>query len=129
MFWFVVLLVFSEMCQCLTGAAEGSYSCNCANGFTGKHCELDTDECDPNPCQRKSTCADGFLSYTCDCTEGSSGTNCEEISKFQFCPGLSRSLILAEVTSPAGKRHVFAKWWPIQKQRKGQPLNYTQTNL
>ena len=40
-------------------------------------CNLDSDECSPDPCQNGGTCVDLVGSYRCDCKTGYSGTNCE----------------------------------------------------
>lgn len=56
---------------CLDGI--GNYTCLCVDGFIGKMCEIDKDECDPNPCQH-GTCQDYVNSYSCTCEPGFSGT-------------------------------------------------------
>ena len=32
------------------------YSCTCAVGWTGRNCEINIDDCSPNPCQNGGTC-------------------------------------------------------------------------
>ena len=55
-----------------------SYSCNCAAGYQGDNCALETDECRPNnPCQNGGACTDEFLSFTCVCEPGYGGELCE----------------------------------------------------
>ena len=34
----------------------GDYLCQCLDGYTGKNCDTEINECDPNPCQNGGTC-------------------------------------------------------------------------
>uniref|UniRef100_A0A8B9HXL3 Sushi, von Willebrand factor type A, EGF and pentraxin domain-containing protein 1 n=1 Tax=Astyanax mexicanus TaxID=7994 RepID=A0A8B9HXL3_ASTMX len=54
-----------------------SLRCECVQGYRGKLCEVDEDECEPNPCVNGATCEDGVGSYTCRCPPGFNGTRCE----------------------------------------------------
>uniref|UniRef100_T1IJR3 Notch n=1 Tax=Strigamia maritima TaxID=126957 RepID=T1IJR3_STRMM len=51
--------------------------CLCVEGFGGKHCDKDINECATTPCQNGATCNDYVNSYTCNCMMGFSGTDCE----------------------------------------------------
>ena len=58
--------------------------CICPRGYTGTNCDIDIDECDPDPCQNGATCTqttDGTTlalnRFHCDCPLGYDGTNCE----------------------------------------------------
>lgn len=51
--------------------------CQCVEGYRGRLCEVDVDECDPNPCVNGASCLDGLGSYTCRCLPGFNGTRCE----------------------------------------------------
>ena len=55
----------------------GMYTCLCQDGFTGKHCETDIDECLSSPCRNGATCNQYVNSYTCSCPAGFSGVNCQ----------------------------------------------------
>ncbi|XP_070551898.1 uncharacterized protein [Ptychodera flava] len=58
------------------------YTCECASGFHGPHCEYEiakTDECSSQPCQNGGTCIDGTGTFTCTCVKGFEGENCEHI--------------------------------------------------
>ena len=49
--------------------AENDASCACAGGYTGDFCEIDINECDPNPCLH-GQCTDGVNTFTCSCETG-----------------------------------------------------------
>lgn len=55
--------------------------CLCVNGFEGKQCEIDIDECSSNPCQNGATCNQYVDSYTCTCPLGFSGSDCQTNDK------------------------------------------------
>ena len=52
------------------------YACVCTDGFDGIDCEVNIDDCDPNPCAH-GTCVDYIDEYACECEAGYQGTNCE----------------------------------------------------
>ncbi|KAJ8318762.1 hypothetical protein KUTeg_003853 [Tegillarca granosa] len=56
---------------------EGGYHCSCLKGYSGSHCQHNTDECS-NPCQNSAKCTDGLNSYQCSCLPGYKGKNCDE---------------------------------------------------
>uniref|UniRef100_A0A8C2AFT3 Notch receptor 2 n=1 Tax=Cyprinus carpio TaxID=7962 RepID=A0A8C2AFT3_CYPCA len=57
---------------------EGSFTCNCAPGYTGPRCEQDINECGSNPCQNDATCLDQIGDYNCICMPGFTGTLCTD---------------------------------------------------
>lgn len=69
-------------CECLNGAScvtnvnlpagSGEYQCLCLEGFKGERCEVDIDDCKPNPC-RLGRCIDGPNSFSCVCPPGMTG--------------------------------------------------------
>uniref|UniRef100_A0A672GHX4 Si:dkey-30e9.7 n=1 Tax=Salarias fasciatus TaxID=181472 RepID=A0A672GHX4_SALFA len=69
-------------CDCLNGAScaanvhlpagSGEYVCVCPDGFRGERCEVDVDDCKPNPC-RLGRCIDLPNSFSCVCPLGMTG--------------------------------------------------------
>lgn len=53
-----------------------SYKCVCVPGITGENCEINVNECDPEPCVHGS-CKDVIGNYECECEDGFEGTQCE----------------------------------------------------
>ncbi|CAG2213016.1 unnamed protein product [Mytilus edulis] len=53
------------------------YSCSYPPGYKGKNCEIDINECLPNPCKHGATCNDKVNDYSCTCPPGYKGKNCE----------------------------------------------------
>uniref|UniRef100_A0A3B4ZUE1 Si:dkey-30e9.7 n=1 Tax=Stegastes partitus TaxID=144197 RepID=A0A3B4ZUE1_9TELE len=74
-------------CECLNGAScitnvnlpagSGEYVCVCLDGFRGRRCEVDVDDCKPNPC-RLGRCIDAPNSFSCICPPGMTGRTCRE---------------------------------------------------
>ncbi|XP_058503446.1 von Willebrand factor D and EGF domain-containing protein isoform X2 [Solea solea] len=74
-------------CDCLNAArcatninfpaGSGEFLCVCLSGFTGSRCEVNVDDCKPNPC-RLGRCIDGTDSFSCVCPPGMTGHTCRE---------------------------------------------------
>ncbi|KAJ3597717.1 hypothetical protein NHX12_001234 [Muraenolepis orangiensis] len=83
----VSVQVFVSPCGCGNGgscvpkmngaAGSGEYACACLDGFAGGLCEVDVDDCKPNPC-RLGRCIDGHNSFSCICPPGMTGNTCRE---------------------------------------------------
>lgn len=90
-FWVRFLFVFSgfycnvdvDECKtqpgiCKNGATcmntpVGSYTCICVNGWTGKNCTTNIDDCADHPCYNGGTCHDKVGYYFCECPIGKTG--------------------------------------------------------
>ncbi|KAK2149235.1 hypothetical protein LSH36_460g02011 [Paralvinella palmiformis] len=55
--------------------SDNNYTCICAPGYTGYHCEIDL--CNPSPCQNATECIDLGHDFQCTCRPGFSGAHCE----------------------------------------------------
>ncbi|XP_008429180.1 von Willebrand factor D and EGF domain-containing protein isoform X2 [Poecilia reticulata] len=76
-----------QSCDCLNAAScitnanspvgSAEYVCVCPDGFTGRRCEVDVDDCKPNPC-RLGRCVDRPNSFSCFCPPGMTGRTCRE---------------------------------------------------
>ncbi|XP_057690157.1 von Willebrand factor D and EGF domain-containing protein-like isoform X2 [Corythoichthys intestinalis] len=79
--------VWVRLCMCANGgqcvsdakgpAGNGEYACVCPDGFKGQRCEVDVDDCKPNPC-RLGRCVDAANAFTCICPPGMTGVTCRE---------------------------------------------------
>uniref|UniRef100_A0A914PNX9 EGF-like domain-containing protein n=1 Tax=Panagrolaimus davidi TaxID=227884 RepID=A0A914PNX9_9BILA len=74
------------------------FKCTCTKGWEGRHCEIMTDNCDPNPCiyeewgiKNETTCTNLLADYSCDCPPGTSGKNCS--INFDDCQRTGKSLL------------------------------------
>jgi len=53
------------------------YKCNCTNGYSGKNCDINLDDCKPtNPCVN-GVCEDLVGGYKCKCNNGWKGEKCD----------------------------------------------------
>ena len=39
-----------------TNTGEGSYTCQCMDGYSGTNCEIEIDDCKHQPCRNAGTC-------------------------------------------------------------------------
>uniref|UniRef100_A0A7M5XQ89 EGF-like domain-containing protein n=2 Tax=Clytia hemisphaerica TaxID=252671 RepID=A0A7M5XQ89_9CNID len=54
-----------------------SFTCKCKNGFNGKFCKNNIDDCKRVRCLNGGTCKDGIASFNCQCKPGFSGKFCQ----------------------------------------------------
>lgn len=63
-----------DLNQCQhNGTCTGSrdnYTCACAKGFEGHHCEIDVNDCAAGPCGEYGICVDKTGGHQCYCTPG-----------------------------------------------------------
>merc|ERR1712151_816466 len=79
----------------------GSFKCECAQGWSGKTCTEDVDECKANTftCPDHSTCQNRNGDYTCVCKAGYEGDakKCTEIDECKSKPCLNNGVCLDQV--------------------------------
>ncbi|XP_078695123.1 uncharacterized protein LOC144924054 [Branchiostoma floridae x Branchiostoma belcheri] len=73
--------------HCLSWRTQGSFSCECCEGYTGQYCE-EMDGCHSNPCENGATCLDirddlGEGNFTCICPPGYTGASCSD--QIDYC--------------------------------------------
>ncbi|KAF7241028.1 hypothetical protein EYD10_12445 [Varanus komodoensis] len=61
--------------QC-TSSAQGA-NCICKPGYAGRKCQININDCDPNPCQNGGTCQDSVNRYRCVCSASYTGERCD----------------------------------------------------
>ncbi|XP_077968671.1 complement receptor type 1-like isoform X4 [Styela clava] len=59
------------------------FYCECYPGYSGKICDINIDDCNPNPCQNDGKCTDDVNDFSCQCEEGYQGKRCE--TKTDLC--------------------------------------------
>ncbi|XP_065579031.1 neurogenic locus protein delta-like [Artemia franciscana] len=60
---------------------QGSYTCKCAEGYTGTDCEIIKDDCEHQPCLNGGLCKGSGTSVTCECPPGFHGRRCETFAQ------------------------------------------------
>lgn len=54
------------------------FQCECPIGLEGSHCEVDTDDCSPSPCEH-GACIDDRGGFLCQCKPGYYGETCSQL--------------------------------------------------
>lgn len=62
---------------CELGELGTWYRCTCSPGFDGPNCEININECAPQPCAEGSTCIDDIAKFKCICPPSKRGKRCE----------------------------------------------------
>ncbi|KAM4590762.1 protein eyes shut homolog [Odontesthes bonariensis] len=62
-----------------------SFTCICANGWSGQNCLININDCIRHWCQNGATCVDKIDGYSCLCPSGYTGVHCEE--DIDYCVG------------------------------------------
>jgi len=64
-------------CIPLEQGASAKFRCECLDGWAGKNCEINIDDCADQPCLLGGNCTDLINDFKCDCPEGFTGKRCE----------------------------------------------------
>merc|ERR1711884_607009 len=56
----------------------GSYTCQCRDGFEGRDCLINIDDCADKPCLNGGTCLDETDGFKCLCVDGFGGELCQK---------------------------------------------------
>lgn len=68
--WCYVACVFYHRWNKLLTAVFLYFRCECLPGYSGKHCEIDDDDCVGHKCRHGAVCVDAVNGYTCVCPQG-----------------------------------------------------------
>uniref|UniRef100_A0A3P9KPZ4 von Willebrand factor D and EGF domains n=1 Tax=Oryzias latipes TaxID=8090 RepID=A0A3P9KPZ4_ORYLA len=100
-------------CDCLNGARcvpdasnAAGFRCACPEGFTGRRCEADGDDCKPNPC-RLGRCIDGPNTFSCVCPPGMTVNENWRRSRMSPSPSIDACSVSA---SPLGLSVLLCCW-------------------
>ncbi|CAG2243608.1 E3.2.1.4 [Mytilus edulis] len=76
----------SEISECMNSPCQNGgtctdmvngFTCACYDGYTGKLCDIDIDECTTNmPCMNEGICSNTFGGFQCSCQVGYTGNLC-----------------------------------------------------
>ncbi|XP_022805597.1 scavenger receptor cysteine-rich type 1 protein M130-like [Stylophora pistillata] len=73
--------------KCAAQYEKNSYVCVCGKGYTGKHCEMDVDECSSSisVCDLNANCQNTKGSFRCQCVSGfaGDGKSCSDVDECQ----------------------------------------------
>ena len=67
-------------CQNKTDKGMNYQMCKCTEGYKGRNCDIDIDECKSNikPCENSGTCENLPGTFKCTCKDGYEGLTCQD---------------------------------------------------
>ncbi|KRY42855.1 Neurogenic locus notch -like protein 2 [Trichinella spiralis] len=81
------------------------FSCQCNEGYTGKNCLIDINDCEAGLCKNGGTCVDEVNSYRCICRPPYTGENCEQL----ITTSVVATTVLSSTTAAPKRPTIFAK--------------------
>jgi hypothetical protein len=76
--------IYTHLATCVSDST--SYSCVCADGWTGDNCDEDLDECASFPCLHDGVCTNGANQFSCKCQvscgQGGKNFRCLDLASF-----------------------------------------------
>lgn len=110
-------LSFEKICMTCNSSVNNVwcfYRCQCLVGFTGHQCDININDCDPNPCVNATRCEDSVNGFICHCSKGFSGERCERGNEcFEIGKIFLKNVILKNMFFLCRAWNELLAWVPV----------------